>query len=141
MSKKLEVYANRKILEYQVVNFKHPIRKTETHTPRILGQKTVGFNELIKGAKDRSATMGNEEFLKSQFECVMGMVLEHLKRGNAVNLDGYLRLQPFLKGSVEKDGRLSSKNKLVVRVSPLARLNLSTSDFSWRLKGDRVNRR
>ena len=68
------------------------------------------------------------------------MVQECLESGDSVNLDGYLRLQPFLKAKVDEKGEVTKSNKLVVRASPLAKLDLSVTSFAWRLKGSRVKR-
>ena len=131
MSKKQTEVSGNKVLEYELIDFRHPIRKTVTRVPRIIGQKTVGFDELVKRAKSRGL---------SQFECLMELVQECLESGDAVNLDGYLRLQPFLKGKVDEKGEVTKSNKLVVRASPLAKLDLSVTSFAWRLKGSRVKR-
>ncbi len=141
MSKKQTEVSGNKVLEYELIDFRHPIRKTVTHVPRIIGQKTVGFDELVKRAKSRGlSTIGSETLFKAQFECLMELVQECLGSGDAVNLDGYLRLQPFLKGKVDEKGEVTKSNKLVVRASPLAKLDLSVTSFAWRLKGSRVKR-
>lgn len=139
MSKKVEEVSDRKVLEYAVVGIRHPSKKTVTEVPRIVGQRTVGLDELIKRA-DRGGYMSvSANLFKSQFESVMALVKDYLEEGNAVNLGGYLRIQPYLKGNVNAAHELTRENnKLAVRVTPLSKLQLKLRSFAWRLKGSRV---
>ena len=138
MSKKVEEVGRRKVLEYAVVEFTHPIRKTVTKVPRIVGQRTVGLNELIERAERGGYSSIRAPLFKAQFESVMELVKDYLEEGNAVNLGGYLRIQPYLMGNVNAEDKLTRANELAVRVAPLRKLRLKLNSFAWRLKGSRV---
>ncbi len=138
MSKKVEEVGDRKVLEYAVVAFTHPIKKTVTKVPRIVGQRTVGLDELIRQAERGGYTTISANLFKAQFESVMALVKDYLEAGNAVNLGGYLRIQPFLTGNVNAANELTRANKLAVRVTPLSKLQLKLRSFAWRLRGSRV---
>ena len=138
MSKKVEDVGHRKVLEYAVVGIRHPSKKTVTEVPRIVGQRTVGLDELVERA-DRGGYMSvSANLFKSQFESVMALVKDYLEEGNAVNLGGYLRIQPYLTGNVNVAHELTRENKLAIRVTPLSKLQLKLRSFAWRLKGSRV---
>ena len=140
MSKKVEKVGNRKVLEYAVVEFKHPSKKTVTNVPRIVGQRTVGMDELIERAERGGYTTIRANLFKAQFESVMALVKDCLEAGNAVNLGGYLRIQPFLTGNVNAANELTQANELAVRVTPLSKLKLKLRSFAWRLRGSRVKK-
>ena len=138
MSKKVEDVGHRKVLEYAVVGIRHPSKKTVTEVPRIVGQRTVGLDELVERA-DRGGYMSvSANLFKSQFESVMALVKDYLEEGNAVNLGGYLRIQSYLTGNVNVAHELTRENKLAIRVTPLSKLQLKLRSFAWRLKGSRV---
>lgn len=137
MGTKLESIGSRQVLEYTVVKFRHPSKKTVTQVPRIIGQPTIDLDEIVH-MMTYERTM-SETLFKAQFANVMEHVKEYLEKGYAVNLGGYLRIQPYLKGNVNESGEISpATNELAVRVSPLAKLKLKLRSFVWRLKGDRV---
>ena len=70
----------------------------------------------------------------------MKLVKEHLEQGDAVNLGGYMRLQPTLKGHVGFSCELTSKNALSIRITTLSKLKLNLENFAWRLVGGRAKK-
>lgn len=138
MSDKVSEKASRQVIEYAVVSLKHPVTGKPKDVPRIVGQNTVSLDLLIKRLLSGTAASRDGILIKTHFEMVMGEARRALLAGEAVNLGGYLRLQPYLKGNVGSNGQLTSKNSLAVRVTPLNRIKLALSAFAWRLRGDRA---
>lgn len=138
MSKKVQKKENKAVVEYAVVSLPHPVTGKTKNVPRIAGQRTVGLDTLIARLEQGNAANTSKILLKTHFEMIMGEVRRALEQGEAVNVDGYFRMQPYLKGSVSTAGELTSKNTLAVRMTPLSKLKLSLSSFAWRLKGSRA---
>ena len=84
-------------------------------------------NNYIEGCKAELA----KGILKGAIEAERALLLA----GNSVTIDGWVKYEPRLKGSVPADKRtLSAKNNsLIVGISALKELKLPLDTFSWQL--------
>ena len=138
MTEKRTKVCSKKVLEYTVIPTPVGASKRLVKVPRITEQATVSMDELLEKAKESGYITSQPSYFKSQFEVMMSLVMDYLESGKAVNLDGYLRIQPYLKGNVNETGKLTRNNALAVRVTTLSKMKMHLSKFAWRLKGDRV---
>ena len=138
MGKKLEKLGPKLILEYDIVNKALPGQKKTVAMPVIVHQKTITMKNLLKEGEIGGYFTGRPHLFLSQFESMMELVKVHLEQGEAVNLGGYLRIQPVLNGKVGASHELTQENTLAVRVTALSKLKLSLTNFAWRLRGTRV---
>lgn len=138
MSKKISKLYSQKILEYTVVSTPNKQTGKVARVPRLATPKTVEMDELLARATMMGGIPGGAFVVRTQFELLMSVVKSFLEEGKAVNLDGYFRIQPYLTGKVDKTGRVSGKNGLVVRLTALAKLKMNIRSFAWRRKGDRA---
>ena len=138
MGKKLDQLSGRKILEYDVISKLLPDKKKRVSMPVIANQKTVTVQSLLKEGENGGYFSGRPTIFMNQFECMMELVKLHLEQGDAVNLGGYLRIQPVLNGKIGATHELTRENSLAVRVTALSKLKLSLTSFAWRRRGTRV---
>lgn len=138
MGKKLDQLSGRKILEYDVISKLLPDKKKRVSMPVIANQKTVTVQSLLKEGENGGYFSGRPTIFMNQFECMMELVKLHLEQGDAVNLGGYLRIQPVLNGKIGATHELTRENSLAVRVTALSKLKLSLISFAWRRRGTRV---
>lgn len=138
MSKKLDFIGSKPVLEYTVVETPNLRNGKTTKVPRLIEQETVSLREVLERASGYGYILGQPTLFLHQFETMMSIVMGFLEEGKAVNLGGYLRIQPHLKGNVNETGLVTRSNKLAVRVTALARLKMSLQSFAWRLRGDRA---
>ncbi len=138
MAKKLEKVGDKCIIEYDITQRKLPGQKKTLEYPYIVGQKTVSIKALLKEGEASEYFTGRPHLFLSQFESMMELVKLHLEQGDAVNLGGYLRIQPVLNGKVGSSRELTRENSLAIRVTALSKLKLSLTNFAWRLRGSRV---
>lgn len=82
-------------------------------------------NNYIEGAKQELA----KGIVKGVVEAERALV----KMGNAVSIDGWVKFEPRLKGSVDAEKRTltAAKNQIIVGVTALKELKLALSDFSF----------
>ena len=138
MSKKRDEKRGKTVLEYTIVETPNLKTGKKTKVPRIANMKTNMMSSLIKRAKATGQFHSSEISFEADFHIMMSIVRETLEKGEAVNLGGYLRLEPCLKGTVNKKGLITEENELAIKVRALKNLKLELHDFAWRLKGDRV---
>lgn len=138
MGKKVEKFGAKKVLEYIEVEMPPANGKRGARVPRIVSQETLTINQVINRALERGYAIGRPNFFKAQFESLMATVMDCLEEGVSVNLGGYFRIQPHLQGTLDASGELTRKNRLSVRVTPLSKMKIELSSFSWRRKGCRV---
>lgn len=138
MSEKIEFVRSKPVLEYTVVETPNLRSGKTTKVPRLVDQETVTLGDVLERASSRGYILGQPTLFQHQFETMMSIVQGFLEEGKSVNLGGYLRIQPYLKGNVNATGLLTRANKLAVRVTTLTRLKMGIQSFAWRLRGDRV---
>ncbi len=138
MGKKLDKLCGRQVLEYEIISKVLPDQKKKVSMPVIANQKTVTVKSLLREGEQGGYFSGRANIFMNQFECMMELVKLHLEQGDAVNLGGYLRIQPVLNGKVGSSRELTRENSLAIRVTALSKLKLSLTNFAWRLRGSRV---
>ena len=138
MAKKLDKVGDKSVIEYDITQRKLPGQKKPVDLPYIVGQKTVSVKTLLKEGENGGYFSGRPTIFMNQFECMMELVKLHLEQGDAVNLGGYLRIQPVLNGKIGATHELTRENSLAVRVTALSKLKLSLISFAWRRRGTRV---
>ncbi len=126
-------------LQYKTAEMVNPSTKTvvaDKRRPHIVGLRIYNLDELVRFALDNNYIEGAKYELakgivKGAIEAERALVLA----GNAVSVDGWMKYEPRLKGSVSaKTRQLSAKdNQLILGISALKELKLSLSTFSWQL--------
>lgn len=137
MSKKKLEDRGKTIVEYTIRSVRLPRTGKETNVPRIANMETVSMKTLIHKARECGQFHSTELIFETDFHIMMTIVKETLEKGKAVNLGGYMRLEPNLKGNVNETGKLTNANSLAIKVRALSKLKLNLTSFLWRLKGDR----
>ena len=103
--------------------------------PYIVGLRIYNLDELVKFALDNNYIEGAKYELakgivKGAIEAERALVLA----GNAVSIDGWVKYEPRLKGSVAAGKRtLTKDNALDMGISALKEMKLSLDTFSWQL--------
>ena len=95
--------------------------------------RIYNVDELVKFALDNNYIEG------AKYELAKGIVKGAIEAeraliaaGNAVSIDGWVKYEPRLKGSVAADRRtLTKDNALIVGISALKELKLPLDTFSW----------
>ena len=141
MGKKLEKRRDKRVLEYVVEEKKHPRTGKRTKLPRIVDMPTAKMEDLINKGIQQGYFREREHLVLADFRTMMSLVIKTLEEGTAVNLDGYMRLEPYLTGNVNASGKTTKDaNPLALKVKPLKKLKLEYTDYEWRLKGDRIQK-
>ena len=139
MGKKKEQIRDRKVLEYVVEEKVHPLSRRKSKVPRIVGMPTVKMDALIERGIRQGYFHDREDFVLANFRAMMSLVIKTLEEGNAVNLDGYLHLEPYLTGNVNEAGKTTKEaNPVALKVKALKKMKLEYWQYEWRLKGGRV---
>ena len=141
MGKKLETSRDKKVLEYTIVTSTHPRTGKKTKLPRIVGMPTINMDGLIEKGIEKGYFRDRGHVVLGDFRTMMSLVIKTLEEGVAVNLDGYMRFEPYLTGNVNATGKISKEaNPLALKVKPLKKLKLEYKHYAWRLKGDRLQK-
>ena len=114
-------------------------RASETkRTPRIVNLRTYETDELVRFALDNNYIEGSKyELAKGIAKGLIEAERALVKAGNAVSIDGWVRYEPRLKGTVDAEKRtLTSANRLVVGITALKELKLSRDAFGWQCVDD-----
>ena len=114
-------------------NIKTGLEDTRISRPRLVNVKSYNLDGLVKFA------LGNNYIEGAKYELAKGIVKgvieaqrELVRQGNAVSIDGWVKYEPRLKGSVDAKKRtLTSENQIIVGVTALKELKLALSDFSF----------
>ena len=140
MGKKVEKVDSKKVIEYTVTSRRILNNPKKVDMPRIVNQRTVSLATLLKEGEEGRYFTSRPYIFEQEFAGLMKLVKEHLEQGDAVNLGGYMRLQPTLKGHVGFSCELTSKNALSIRITTLSKLKLNLENFAWRLVGGRAKK-
>ena len=125
-------------LQYKTAEMVNPSTKeayTDKRRPHIVNLRNYNIDELVKFALDNNYIEGAKYELakgivKGAIEAERALVLA----GNSVSIDGWVKYEPRLKGSVAaKTRQLTKDNSLVMGISALKELRMSKDTFSWQL--------
>ena len=102
-------------------------------TPRIVNLRTYNTDELVKFALDNNYIEGAKyELAKGIAKGLIEAERALVKAGNAVSIEGWVRYEPRLKGTVDAEKRmLTAKNRLAMGINALKELKLTLDTFSW----------
>ena len=101
--------------------------------PYIVERRIYNLDELVKFALDNNYIEGAKYELakgivKGAIEAERALVLA----GNAVSVDGWVKYEPRLKGSVDATKRVLTKdNALAMGISALKEMKLTLDAFAW----------
>ncbi len=141
MGKKLEHQRDKKVIEYVVDSKFQPLTGKTVEVPRIVDMPTIKMEDLIAKGIERGYFRERADWVLADFRTMMSLVIKTLQEGAAVNLDGYMRLEPYLKGNVNERGKTTrDANPLALKVKVLKKLKLSYTTYEWRLKGSRIQK-
>ena len=125
-------------LQYKTGDMVNPATKqkyTDRRSVHIVNLRIYNIDELVKFALDNNYIEGAKYelakgILKGAIEAERALLLA----GNAVSIDGWVKYEPSLKGSVSADKRMLTKdNSLAVTIRALKELKMSLDTFSWQL--------
>ena len=141
MGKKLDKQGDKKVIEYVVESKFQPLTGKTIEVPRIVDMPTMKMEALIAKGIERGYFREREDLVLADFRTMMSLVIKTLQEGTAVNLDGYMRLEPYLKGNVNETGKTTREaNPLALKVKVLKKLKLPYTTYEWRLKGSRIQK-
>ena len=141
MSKKLDKQGDKKVIEYVVESKFQPLTGKTIEVPRIVDMPTMKMEALIRRGIEQGYFREREDLVLADFRTMMSLVIKTLQEGTAVNLDGYMRLEPYLKGNVNETGKTTREaNPLALKVKVLKKLKLPYTTYEWRLKGSRIQK-
>lgn len=141
MSKKLDKQGDKKVIEYVVESKFQPLTGKTIEVPRIVDMPTMKMEALIRRGIEQGYFREREDLVLADFRTMMSLVIKTLQEGTAVNLDGYMRLEPYLKGNVNETGKTTREaNPLALKVKVLKKLKLPYTTYEWRLKGGRIQK-
>ena len=125
-------------MQYRTAPMVNPATKqhyTDKRSVHIVNLRNYNIDELVKFALDNNYIEGAKYelakgILKGAVEAERALVLA----GNAVSIDGWVKYEPRLKGSVSADKRvLTKENSLVIGINALKEMKLTLDTFSWQL--------
>ena len=128
-------------LQYKTAEMVNPSTKevyTDRRRPHIVNLRNYNIDELVKFALDNNYIEGAKYELakgivKGAIEAERALVLA----GNSVSIDGWVKYEPRLKGSVSaKTRQLTKDNSLIIGISALKELTVSKDAFSWQCADD-----
>ena len=141
MGKKLDKQGDKKVIEYVVESKFQPLTGKTIEVPRIVDMPTMKMEALIRRGIEQGYFREREDLVLADFRTMMSLVIKTLQEGTAVNLDGYMRLEPYLKGNVNETGKTTREaNPLALKVKVLKKLKLPYTTYEWRLKGSRIQK-
>ena len=141
MGKKLDKQGDKKVIEYVVESKFQPLTGKTIEVPRIVDMPTMKMEALIRRGIEQGYFREREDLVLADFRTMMSLVIKTLQEGTAVNLDGYMRLEPYLKGNVNETGKTTREaNPLALKVKVLKKLKLPYTTYEWRLKGGRIQK-
>jgi hypothetical protein len=114
-------------------NMKTGKEDTEKRTPRLANVKCYNLDALVEFSLDNNYIEGAKyELAKGIVKGVIEAERALVKMGNAVSIDGWVKLEPRLKGSVDAKKRtITAENQIIVGVTALKEMKLSINDFSF----------
>ena len=107
---------------------------TEKRTPRLVNVKSYNLSALVEFALDNNYIEGAKyELAKGIVKGVIEAQRALVKMGCSVSVDGWVKYEPRLKGSVDAKKRLLSaeNNQIIVGVKTLKELKLALDDFTF----------
>ena len=101
--------------------------------PHIVNVRMYNEDELVRFALDNNYIEGAKyELAKGIVKGVVEAERALISAGNAVRIDGWMKYEPRLKGSVDAEKRtLSKSNTLIIGIRALKEMKLSLDSFSW----------
>ena len=126
-------------MKYKTAVMKDPKTKeiiADKRRPHIVEVRIYNLDELVKFALDNNYIEGAKyELAKGIVKGAIEAERALIQAGNAVSVDGWVKYEPRLKGSVpEKTRQLTAKeNALIVGITALKELKLTLDTFSWQL--------
>ena len=114
-------------------NLKTGLEDTRKRTPRLANVKCYNLDALVEFALDNNYIEGAKyELAKGIVKGVIEAQRALVKMGNAVGIDGLVKYEPRLRGSVDAKKRLiTAENQIIVGVTALKEMKLALSDFSF----------
>ena len=106
---------------------------TKKRKARLANVKSYNLDALVEFSLDNNYIEGAKyELAKGIVKGVIEAERALVKMGNAVSIDGWVKLEPRLKGSVDaKKRQITSDNQIIVGVTALKEMKLSLGDFSF----------
>ena len=125
--------ANMQFKTQAIRNLKTGLEDTQKRTPRLANVKCYNLDSLVEFSLDNNYIKGAKyELAKGIVKGVIEAERALVKMGNAVSIDGWVKLEPRLKGSVDAKKRLiTADNQIIVGVTALKEMKLALSDFSF----------
>ena len=125
-------------LQYKTGDMVNPATKqkyTDRRSVHIVNLRIYNIDELVKFALDNNYVEGAKyELAKGIAKGLIEAERALLLAGNAVSIDGWVKYEPSLKGSVAADKRqLTKDNSLAVTIRALKELKMPLDTFSWQL--------
>ena len=125
-------------LQYKTAEMVNPSTKevyADRRRPYVTGLRIYNTDELVKFALDNNYVEGAKyELAKGIAKGLIEAERALLLAGNAVSIDGWVKYEPSLKGSVAADKRqLTKDNSLAVTIRALKELKMPLDTFSWQL--------
>ena len=123
-------------MKYKTTTMRNPATK-EVYTDRrgvhIVDVRIYNLDELVKFALDNNYIEGAKyELAKGIVKGAIEAERALIQAGNAVSVDGWVKYEPRLRGSVDAEKRtLTKDNALVVGISALKELKFQLDTFSW----------
>lgn len=119
-------------------NLKTGLVDTRKRKARLANVKSYNLDALVEFSLDNNYIEGAKyELAKGIVKGVIEAERALVKMGNAVSIDGWVKLEPRLKGSVDaKKRQITSDNQIIVGVTALKEMKLSLGDFSFRCIDD-----
>ena len=124
-------------LQYKTAVMRNPATKevyTDKRSVRIVNMRIYNLDELVRFALDNNYIEGAKYELakgivKGAIEAERALVLA----GNSVSIDGWVKYEPRLKGSVDAEKRVltAKDNSLAMGISALKEMKLSLDMFAW----------
>ncbi len=125
-------------LQYKTAEMVNPSTKevyADRRRPYVTGLRIYNIDELVRFSLDNNYIEGAKyELAKGIAKGLIEAERALLLAGNAVAIDGWVKYEPSLKGSVSADKRqLTKDNSLAVTIRALKELKMPLDTFSWQL--------
>ena len=125
--------ANMPFRTQPIRNMKTGKEDTRKRTPRLANVKSYNLDGLVRFALDNNYIEGAKyELAKGIVKGVIEAQRELVRMGNAVSIDGWVKYEPRLRGSVDAIKRqITADNHIIVGVTALKEMKLAIGDFSF----------
>ena len=131
--------ANMPFKTQPIRNMKTGMEDTKKRTPRLVNVKSYNLDALVEFALDNNYIEGAKyELAKGIVKGIAEAQMELVRTGRSLTIDGWMKLEPRLEGSVDAVKRqlTAAKNRIKIKIRPLKGMKLALDDFSFRCIDD-----